>query len=117
MLASNNYKHISDVEMKTLPKIGYIALLNDQPIAAGFLRRLEPCYAQIDTLISNKYFGSQIRHIGIQKVVDSLIQDAKDLNLDGIIAFTGDEGILNRASALGFNIVEQKILALPITKG
>lgn len=117
MLISNNYPDVMRIEMRTLPKIGYIALLNDQPIAAGFLRRLEPCYAQIDTLVSNKYFGSQMRHIGVQKVVDSLIQDAKDLKLEGLICHTSDEGILNRAKALGFHIVEQKIIALPFKKG
>lgn len=100
--------------MKTLPKIGHIALMNGQPIAAGFLRRLEPCYAQIDTLVSNAYFGSQIRHIGVSKVVEALIQDAKSLKLEGLIALSSDVGTLERAKSLGFHIVEQKIIALPI---
>lgn len=100
--------------MKTLPKIGYIVLLNKQPIAAGFLRRVEPTFAQIDTLCSNAYFGSQIRHIGITKVVDALISDAKSLKLDGILALTEDEGTINRALSLGFHIVDQKVIGLPL---
>lgn len=98
--------------MKTLPKIGYIALLNGHPIAAGFLRRVEGGYGQIDCLTSNRLFGSQVRHDGINKVVNSLLEDAKDLKLKGIISFTGDKSIKERAEAIGFRVVEQTIIAL-----
>jgi len=62
------------------------------PVPAGFLRRVEPCYAQIDTLVSNAYCGSIMRHEGISKVVDALLADAKRLKLKGIIAHTADKG-------------------------
>jgi hypothetical protein len=114
MLKSQNYARICDIEMRTLPKIGYIALLNNQPIAAGFLRRLEPSFAQIDTLVSNAHFGSIIRHQGIQLVVSSLIQDAKALQLEGILATTSDTGVLSRAKELGFVEVDQKLIALKL---
>ncbi len=101
--------------MKTLPKIGYIALMNNQPIAAGFLRKVEGnIVAQLDCLTSNPYFGSQIRHEGISKVVDRLIEDAKDMKLQGIIAFTRDNGILARAKAIGFNVVSSTIISLTL---
>lgn len=116
MLTSQKYEGICNITMRTLPKIGYIATLNDQPVAAGFLRRLEPCFAQIDTLTSNAYFGSKIRHEGIKLVVDTLIEEAKSLKLQGIISHTADEGILQRAKDLGFHVVPQIIIALPITK-
>lgn len=114
MLESQNYPNVSAIQMRTLPKIGYIALLNGQPIAAGFLRKVEPCYAQIDTLVSNKHFGGIIRHEGIKKVVDSLLQDAKSLKLEGIIAHTSDDGVLKRALELGFHTIDQKIIALSL---
>lgn len=112
---SNNYLHISEIRMKTLPKIGYIAFFGDTAIAAGFLRRVEGGYGQIDTLVSNAYFGSQIRHLAIDKVVSSLLDDAKVLALEGIIAFTADLGVLKRAEAIGFHVLEsQKLIALRI---
>lgn len=114
MLKDREYLGISDVNMKTLPKIGYIALLNKQPIAAGFLRRLEGGYAQLDTLVSNPYYGSQIRHQGIHLVVDRLLEDAKDMKLSGILAFTEDQGILKRAEALGFHTLPHKLIALKL---
>lgn len=87
--------------------------MNKQPIAAGFLRRVEGGYAQIDTLVSNPYFGSKIRHEGIDKVVKSLIEDAKNLKLLGIIAFTSDNGVLSRASDMGFfTLDDQKLIGL-----
>jgi len=98
--------------MKTLPKIGYIVLLGKVPIAVGFLRRLEPCFAQIDTLTSNKYLGSIVRHQGITMVVDELIAHAKALNLKGIIAHTSSPDVLKRAQTLGFHEIKEKIIGL-----
>lgn len=115
MLKSQNYLGICYIEMKTLPKIGFIALLNNQPIAAGFLRRVEGGFAQIDTLASNAYFGSQIRHAGVSKVVDSLIEEAKHLKLRGIISVSSDTGTLKRAIDLGFKALDdQKVIVLPL---
>ena len=100
--------------MKTLPKIGYIAYLGKHPIAAGFLRRVEGGYAQLDTLVSNAHFGSQIRHKGIEMVVDTLLQDAKDLKLHGVIGFTNDPGILKRANSIGFKTLPQSLIGLKL---
>lgn len=114
MHGAQGYLGVSAITMKTLPKIGYISLLNNHPIAAGFLRRVEGGYAQLDTLVSNPYFGSKIRHIGIKKVVASLIDDAKTLKLQGIIAFTADQGVLKRAADLGFHTIDQRLIALKL---
>lgn len=114
MLKSQNYLGISTIELRTLPKIGYIAMMSNQPIAAGFLRKVEPCYAQLDTLCSNSHFGSAIRHAGVSLVVDMLTDTAKSLKLEGIIATTMDNSVLLRAKSLGFHVVEQVIIALPL---
>lgn len=114
LLTSNLYEGICHIDMKTLPKIGYIVLLGKVPIAAGFLRRLEPCFAQIDTLASNAYLGSIIRHQGITMVVDELITHAKALNLKGIVSHTNNPGVLKRAEILGFHVVSETIIALPL---
>lgn len=115
ILESNQYEGVSLITTKTLPQIGYVVYSDKTPIAAGFLRRLEPCYAQIDTLCSNKFLGSIIRHQGISMVVDTLIKDAKKLKLHGIICHTKSNDVLKRAEALGFHILQETIIALPIT--
>lgn len=114
LLQSQNYIGIANITMDTLPKAGYIALLNNQPIAAGFLRRVEGGFGQIDTLASNTFFGSQVRHAGISAVVDALINDAKTLKMKGIIALSSDKGTLLRAEGLGFHVVNQTVIALPL---
>jgi len=112
ILSSRQYETICDVDMKTLPKIGYIVLLGKTPVAAGFLRRLEPCFAQIDTLASNAYLGSIIRHQCLSMVVDTLIEDAKRLKIKGIISLTKSKDVLKRAADLGFIELDDKIIAL-----
>lgn len=116
LLESQNYAGISDIVPKTLPKIGYIALLGSQAVAVGFLRKVEGGFAQIDTLASNAYFGSQVRNSGITIVVDELIRSAKQLKLKGILATTSDEGILKRAKSIGFHEVNQSLIAISLTK-
>lgn len=112
MLESQKYPNIAAITMKTLPKIGYLAMVNGYPVACGFLRRVEGNLAQLDGLTSNANFGSQVRHEGIKSVVDALIADAKRLKLDGIIATTADKGTFDRAMTLGFKSVPQAVIAL-----
>lgn len=100
--------------MKTLPKIGYMVLRNGHPVAAGFLRRVEGGYGQLDTLTSNPMFGSLIRHQALELVVNTLLQDAKDLNMLGIISFSVDKGILERAKGLGFHTLPHSLIALSL---
>ncbi len=117
MHKSQKYADIHTINYRTLPKIGFIALLGDQPIAAGFLRRLEPCYAHLDTLVSSAHFGSSIRHAGVAAVVDALIKEAKRLELEGIIATTSDCSTIRRAEDLGFRVIDQSVIALSLAEG
>jgi hypothetical protein len=117
ILDSNQYEGTSLITTKNLPKIGYIVMLNGKvPLAAGFLRRLEPYYGQIDTLCSNKFLGSILRHQGLTIVVNSLIDDAKQLKLEGIVCHTKSDDVLKRAELLGFKVIEEKVIALGLKK-
>lgn len=115
MLESQKHPDTTNIINSYLPKIGFIAFLGKHPIAAGFLRRVEGGYAQLDGLTSNAHFGSKIRHEGIKSVVTALIEEAKDLKLHGIIATTNDLGVLERAKSIGFHVVPHTIIALPLT--
>jgi hypothetical protein len=111
MLESQEALHISQtITSKNLPKIGFIAFFGSQPVAAGFLRKLEPTYCQIDTLVSMGLLGSLIRHQGVTGVVAALLDEAKRLKLDGIMAITTDSSVLKRAKELGFTIFPQSII-------
>lgn len=114
MYNSQNYSGIANINMNTMPKIGYMVLMNNHPIAAGFLRKVEGGIGHLDGLVSNAYFGSLVRHEGVKLVVDTLLKEAKSLKMKGIIATTADEGILKRAISLGFHIVPQTVIALKL---
>lgn len=114
MLESQRYMDVSGVTAGTLPKVGYVALLGDTPVAAGFLRRLEPCYGQLDGLTSNARLDSTARHQGVSLVVDALLADAKKLNIKGILAISKDTGVLTRAQGLGFRVIEQSLIGLAL---
>jgi hypothetical protein len=103
-----------NVTVTEVPALGFVAYDSATPIAAGFLRMVEGGYAQIDTLVSSASLSSEMRHEGVSKVVDALIQAARDLGLKGVYAHTSDEGVVKRAAALGFKHVPQMIIALPL---
>lgn len=109
---SNNIDNtdISD----NLPEIGFIATEGAIAVAAGFLRKVEGGYAQIDTLVSNKQMPAEMRHIALAGIVDALINEAKHLKLKGIISFTSDESVLLRAVATGFQVSSQAVIVLPL---
>lgn len=112
---SHRHTSITDIAYNTLPAIGYIAYMNGWPVAAGFLRRLEPCYAHFDTFITNANLPSDMRHESLNAIVDTLIEQAKSLNLKGVIATTSDEGILKRANELGWHIIPQVLIGKQVT--
>lgn len=94
-----------------LPEIGFIAFEGSNPISAGFLRRVEGGFAQIDTLVTNADFDKNTRNQGLSAVVSVLIKTAKDLNLNGLMFLTSEESIIERAKELGFHYVNQVVMA------
>lgn len=111
MHETQKYHGVSNLTMDTLPKIGFIVLKNSIPISAGFLRKLEPCYGQIDTLVSNAEKTKEERHEALEIVVNCLIHFAKENGIKGLVCHTKDEGILKRAKSLGFHVVPEQIIA------
>jgi len=114
MLHSQQYD--SPILGSSIPKIGYIAMLGDQPLAAGFLRRVEcDVVAQIDGLTSNKAFGSILRHKAIDMVVDQLILEAKSMKIQGIIAFTKEISVINRAKQRNFSVLSEIVISCTLS--
>lgn len=100
---------------ESLPAIGYITFIDGVPAAAGFLRKVEGGFGQLDTLVTNKRLPPDIRHEAIGGIVGKLIETSKHLELKGIISFTTDEGIVKRALSIGFQASPQFVLTLPFT--
>ena len=109
--------YLPDVTMANLPKIGFVAFLGKTPIACGFLRRVEPNHGIFDTFLSNPYFGAQIRHEGLTKVWNALMDEAKDLELVALLGFTKDEGMMRRAAESGFQVSDHAIVIKKLDDG
>lgn len=120
MHESQKYMDIEHIRNDMLPAIGRIAFEFDSddigtPVAAAFLRMVEGGFAQLDTLVSNSKKPSEMRHLGISRCVEELIQEAKKLKLHGILATSKDETTITRALSLGFRVItEQKLIALSL---
>lgn len=104
--------------MKTIPKIGYISYKGKIPVAAGFLRKTEGnMVALFDGMVSNPYCGSLLRHEAFNAIFNTLVQDAKDMKLQAIMAFTLDEGMSSRLNTLNFYKMEYPLFALNLREG
>ncbi len=113
MLDAHKSPYIADVNMKTIPKLGYIAIKGNMPIAAGFMRKTEGNMVGIfDGMVSNPYCSKQLRHEGFTTIFNNLVQDAKDLKLLGLIAFTSDDGMANRLLNLKFDTASHTMYSL-----
>lgn len=114
MHRAHDFKFMDEISEDRLPKIGFITYSNTeyQYIAAGFLRMVEGGFAQIDSLVTNPSLDPGIRNEGVALLVETLVKTAKDMKLKGIYAFTIDKGILMRAEATGFHVIDHKIVAL-----
>ncbi len=100
---------------RNTPTYGWIAYDDEeQPIAAGFLRRVEGHAGQFDTFVSNPDMPSAMRHTALSKICENLLNDAKTLKLEGIISYTQDKTIIERAEAIGFSRLPHAVLALKL---
>lgn len=110
MLKDHETPWANNISYKTLPKIGYIALLGKQPIAAAFLRKIEGGYGYLDTFVSNPYFGSKIRHEALCLISNNLMEEAKNQSMTGVLCSSANPGLVQRAKDNGFTIIEHVVL-------
>jgi hypothetical protein len=100
--------------IENTPACGWVAYSDKNPIAAGFLRRVEGGYGQFDTFVSNPSIPSAIRHFALTSITENLLNDAKSLGLSGIVSYIQDKSIIKRAEAIGFRRLPHAVFALPL---
>lgn len=97
-----------------IPKVGFIALRDKEPVASAFLRRLEYNYGMIDGLITNPNSLPEYRHFAIDALIDKIKEKAIDLGIRRLIAFSVDKSTLARSSRLGFVQLPDTLIALDL---
>lgn len=95
-----------------MPKTGYVAIEGASLIAAAFIRRVEGGHGQLDGLTTNPKAPSELRHEAIDRVVQSCINRAKELNIRNIVAFTQDVMTKERSLRHGFVKLPHHLVAL-----
>ena len=98
-LAIRNHYLPSEDEM---PTVGFVAKLDESPVAMGFIRRVEGSYGQLDGLVSNPSFPGDLRSQAIDIVVENIINKAKLMNLKSLTATSVDKFTLERSIKHGF---------------
>jgi hypothetical protein len=114
MLEKQGSNLLVDVSQERLPEIGFVAVLNAEPVAIGFLRRIEGGYAQIDTLATDPEFSSRERGHSIMLIYGKILESAKELGISGLIIITENNSVITRAIDCGFKTIKQTLLGLPL---
>jgi hypothetical protein len=100
------------VSWDELPKLGYVATLEDGTMASiAFLRLVEGNFAMTDSLTINpelKSLKSKAR--AFDAITEKLIQVATALKIKCLLAYTSKEGVVKRSSKHGFTLAKQKLL-------
>ena len=102
------------LSVETLPKIGFMVQYDAQPVAFGFLRRLEGGYAQFDTFVTDPKASPEHRNEALNLLTEKLINEAKVLELRGVYAISSDVSVIRRAVETGFVLLPQYIVGLSL---
>ena len=101
-------------KLSEVPAIGWIALNDHHLVAMAFLRRMEGGHALMDGLVTNPEALPNHRHEGLKLAVNKVIQTAKELGIQQIIAFTTEESVVKRSITHGFVATPHQTLILSV---
>lgn len=85
-----------------MPSLGWIAFWGDTKIAALFLRRCEGNVAIFDSLVTDPLQPGVLRDLANDALIAQAVEEAYELNLTRIIAFSLDKNTLERVKKHGF---------------
>lgn len=108
-------RQMCDIGEDQLPRLGYVASWDNEPVAALFLRRCEGELCSFDSLITDPSAPSAIRDVVLDRLIGYCIDKAREFNFRGIISYSLDnntkERVINRH---GFQSMPATLLWLSI---
>jgi len=110
------HRELDKALLEDLPEHGYMAYLEDFPIACGFLRRCEGNFGIIDGFCSDPKMPGSLRHEALDLITSKLIRDAKELKLKGLLAITVDKSIIKRSIRHNFKKSDQVVMSLLLSE-
>lgn len=100
--------------IQDLPRIGYIVLDGENPVAAGFLRQCEGNYGVLDSFITDPTAPPEDRDKAMDLLMNRLINHSKKAGIKQLIGFTVDQFTLSRAKKFGMCATPFTTLVLPL---
>lgn len=85
-----------------LPENGFLAVENDQPIAAIFLFKTDSTVMHMDFPVTNPKASSEMRHEALKMVTEGAKVLAKELGFKTIFTYSDSTNLINRYESLGF---------------
>jgi N-acetylglutamate synthase-like GNAT family acetyltransferase len=98
-----------------LPRAGWIAYLGHDVLGAIFLREVEGGFGLVDGLITNPQFLGAVRHEAINRLVQRLIVEAKELRYKAVFAWIEDTGTIERSLTYGFEKLPKTMVSLDLS--
>lgn len=115
LIASWLFQRNIDLWQKSyVPKVGFVATVDEKPVAMGFIRDVEGNLCMLDGLITDPTQLPEVRNKAIDSVVKKLIDTAKELNYMGMIALTVEETVIKRSLRHNFIVTNQAVIALDL---
>jgi len=102
--------------IESLPKRGWIAFKDGDPVGAIFLRSGEG-FGMIDSLITNPSFSSEDRHIAIEFLMNKLIKQAKQMKFTKLIALSSDKSAIMRSERYHFFLLPHRLMVSELSDG
>lgn len=84
--------------MSSFPELGFII----PEVAAGFIAQTDSTVCLLEGYITNPTSSKQERDLALDEITDSLLEAAKELGYQHVLAFTSNTAIEERARAWGF---------------
>lgn len=100
-----------DVKDEDIAPYGWIAFVKDEPIGVAFLRRTDHI-AYLEGMTTNPNQSSRNRHLAMDSLTVTIIDWAKEVGIKSLIAYTVNEGIIERANKWGFRNTPHTLMVL-----
>ena len=100
------------VQIHELPKLGYVAVRNNEMMAIGFLRLCEGNFAMTDSFTISPFVKApKIKAQAFDAITHKLTTVAKDLKISHLLAYTVKQGVVKRSIKVhGFQKVDHILL-------
>jgi len=110
-----NARGLEESNLLKVPKNGIVCLQDGKLVAAGFLRLIENNMGMLDSYITNPEFSSELRNKALDFITNSLICQAKHLQIQELMAISAHDSIISRSLTHDFKSVDFKFSIRKLT--